>query len=428
MSFEFKEINPRNSDEVEDIITSIPSWIVRWGIAIIFLIFLNIIFLSALIKYPESVKTKLKVNSKNSPKAVKAPQSGKIEKIKVQEGETVKRSQILAIFETTASIDDVNKLYKMLRQLQNNKKSTDKDINNGVTENLNLGELQSAFQTFYQDYLKYLSTQDKGFYTNQIAYIEKDLNSLDKLRSQILKQQEIQAFESKNHEADYKAYKTLYAKKVISKSEFIQQENKYYASRYPLQQTQTALLNNYQNRNEKEKELSTIKYSIMEQRAKFVQSVNQCLAQFEAWMQQYTLRSPISGKVSFAGIIQQDQYIMNQQEIFIINPGNTDYFGEVLIPQYNMGKIKLNQNVLVKLKSFPFEEYGIITGKLAYIADVAQNDSVFVAKVIFNKLKNNKNRKIVLKNGMLADAEIITEESSLLKRFFNSIIKVFNNF
>ncbi|RDC56180.1 hypothetical protein DU508_11225 [Pedobacter chinensis] len=92
-----------------------------------------------------------------------------------------------------------------------------------------------------------------------------------------------------------------------------------------------------------------------------------------------------------------------------------------------MGKIHVGERTLVKLRSYPYEQYGMITGRLTYISDVAYRDSVFVAKVGFEHFENkDPGRKVVLKNGMQADAEIITEESSLLQRFFRNIIKVIN--
>ena len=71
-----KDINIElNSEEVQEIITSVPSWIVRWGITVIFLVLSCIILLSALIEYPDVIRTNLKVNSTNAPKAVIAKQT-----------------------------------------------------------------------------------------------------------------------------------------------------------------------------------------------------------------------------------------------------------------------------------------------------------------------------------------------------------------
>jgi len=89
--------------------------------------------------------------------------------------------------------------------------------------------------------------------------------------------------------------------------------------------------------------------------------------------------------------------------------------------------VGMGQRVLVKLRSYPFEEYGSINGKISYLTDVALKDSVFFAKIDFKEIpKNDLKNPIILKQGMMADAEIITKESSLLQRFIRSITKIFN--
>lgn len=50
------------------------------------------------------------------------------------------------------------------------------------------------------------------------------------------------------------------------------------------------------------------------------------------------------------------QYITGQLLCFI-NPSSTVYFAEVIIPQYNFGKIKLGHQVLLKLQAYPYQEY-----------------------------------------------------------------------
>jgi len=42
----------------------------------------------------------------------------------------------------------------------------------------------------------------------------------------------------------------------------------------------------------------------------------------------------------------------------------------------NMGRVKVGQEVLIKLKSYPFEEFGMLKGEIKYIADIPYKDSV----------------------------------------------------
>ncbi len=423
------ETNYQNSEEVTEIITAVPSWILRRGITLILLVLLMVFLMSAFIRYPDVVKTTLKVNSLNSPKAAIAHQSGKLVKLLVSNNQQVTQKQALAFIESTANHNDVLSLAQKLKllslQLQNNQTISLKEL---ATNGLNLGELQGQYQSFYQEYLQFMSTQNGGFYLTQRAYLEQDLQEIKKLQSQINQQKKIQQLEYANAEEEYAAYKKLKSKNVISNSEFKQQENKYLASKYPLQQSATALLNNNSSYLAKQKELATLANTIKEQQAKFRQALSSMLTETDAWLMKYVVFSPLAGKVGYAGILQENQNVVTNQELFMVNPGNTNFFGEVQIPQYNMGKVSVGQRTLVKLRSYPFEEYGVINGKISFITDVALKDSVFIAKIDFGKFENkNPKYPIILKQGMVADAEIITRESSLLQRFYSNITKMMNS-
>ncbi len=419
----------RNSDEVQEIITAVPSWILRRGILLILIVLLSIILLSAFIRYPDVVKTSLKINSLNSPKGAIAHQSGKLVKLLVSENEHVEAKQPLAFIESTGKHEEVialaAKLNKLSSLLNAGHVISPKDFE---STDLSLGELQGTYQSFYQAYLQFINTQNGGLYMTQKAYLQKDLEDIRKLEAQINQQKRIQEQEFANAQEEYDAYKKLKSKNVVSNSEFKQQENKYLSSKYPLQQTATALLNNNSSYMAKQKELATLAHTIREEQAKFGQALSAMITETNSWLMNYVISSPLAGRVGYAGILQENQNVTVNQELFIVNPGNTNFFGEVQIPQYNMGKVKLGQRTLIKLRSYPFEEYGIVNGKISYITDVALKDSVFIAKIDFEKFEQkNPSNPIVLKPGMVADAEIITKESSLLQRFLRNITKMMDS-
>jgi len=57
----------RHSDEIQDIITKVPSWIVRWGIVMFSAILLMVLSVSALIRYPDTIKLPLKLDTTKNP-------------------------------------------------------------------------------------------------------------------------------------------------------------------------------------------------------------------------------------------------------------------------------------------------------------------------------------------------------------------------
>lgn len=176
---------------------------------------------------------------------------------------------------------------------------------------------------------------------------------------------------------------------VISKSEFKQQENKYLSGKYPLQQTATALLNNNNSSLNKQKELATLENTIQEQQAKFVQALNSIISDTESWILKYVVSATSKGSIGYVGVLQENQNATMNQPLFIVNPGNSNFFGEVQIPQY-MGKVGVGQRSLIKLRSYPFEEFGVINGSVSYITDFALKDSVFLAKIDFQQFEKKR--------------------------------------
>ena len=420
----------RHTDDMQDIITPVPSWILRWGITLFFGILILIVSLSALIKYPDIVKTKLKIESPNSPKPVVSKVSGKLIKLLVKENATVVTGQALAYMESTGDHDKIWRLAINLKELQTQvlQNKPVSQVLFSQSDNIQFGELQSAYQIFYQEYLNYKSAINDGFSLKKKGFLQNDLLDLAKQVEQLNQQKQIQQRSFVIADDDYKMHKKLEKERVETPAELRQQESKYLSQKSPLVQTESALISANNNYSAKQKEILELDNQIREEKAKFLQALNSLISQAEDWKSKYILVAAQSGKLSYAGIVQENQVLNLGQEVFYINPGNEAFFGQMSIPQDNMGKIKEGQEVLVKLRSFPFEEYGMIRGKISYIADVPYKDSVFVSKVDFKiRSRSDMKRPIHLKQGMMADAEIITQDATILQRISRSMFKMIDS-
>ncbi len=420
----------RHSDDMQDIITAPPGWLLRWGITLFFCILVLIVGLSAIIKYPDIVKTQLKINAIDAPKAIVAKVPGKLSNLLVQDNQVVTAGQSLAYLESTANHQDVLKLIGQLQYLQK-QVSSGKQVEGTFFDNHtipNIGELQPAYQTFAQSLLTYQASLKSGFYDKKKRFLQRDLLSLDKQKSQLAAQKALQQRDFKIAGEEYEMNKKLEQEKAETPAELRAAESKYLLKQSPLVQTDAALITAGSNQDAKQKEILELDNQMMEEKARFVQALNSLISQALDWKNKYVLTASQNGKISYAGIIQQNQVLQAGQEVFYINPGNGNFFGEMAIPQANMGKVKENQEVLIKLRSYPFEEYGMIRGRIASINDVPYKDSIFFSRVNFN-LKNTTDlrRPIHLKQGMLADAEIITEDATILKRITRNLVKVIGN-
>lgn len=98
---------------------------------------------------------------------------------------------------------------------------------------------------------------------------------------------------------------------------------------------------------------------------------------------------------------------------------------QIKIPFAGAGKIKTGQKVHVKLNDYPYNEYGIVTGRIEKISNVANKD-FYLGKVALDNYKiTDYKKKITIKENTMGIAEIITEDRSWLGRLFEKVIYVF---
>ncbi|QTE50963.1 HlyD family efflux transporter periplasmic adaptor subunit [Mucilaginibacter rubeus] len=419
----------RHSDDMQDIITAVPPWLLRWGITVFFGVLVLALCLSVFIRYPDVVKAQLKITTPDKPKQLVAKISGKLVSILVVNNQIVHDRQPLAFIESTADHRAVLTLLSKLREVQRqlNNEST---INAGLFTLNNsgeLGELQSAYQTFAQSFITYNTAVNDGFLIRKRAYLEKDIESLREQTNQLKAQRELQERDFNLAQEEYDMHKKLAQEKVETISELRQAESKYLSRKSPMLQTDGSLITANTNMLSKQKEIMELDNQIQDEKSKFGQALNSLLSQSEDWASRYIISASQGGRVTFAGFLQRNQVIISGQDVFYINAGNENFFGDMNIPQDNLGKVKEGQRVLVKLKGYPFEEYGMMQGRISYISDVPYKDSVFISKVQFFSKMSDMKKKVHLKEGMLANAEIITEDATIMERLLRNISKAVNS-
>ena len=129
-----------------------------------------------------------------------------------------------------------------------------------------------------------------------------------------------------------------------------------------------------------------------------------------------------TGVAHIMGILQNGQLVKKGRLLFYItNKGDGQYYGELSVPQTYMRQLKKNQQVLIKLKAYAVEEFGVLTGIVDSISRRPVNGHYFTARV---RLTKPTNRKINLVAGMDANAMVITGEKTLMDRIISKIMHV----
>lgn len=416
------------SDEIQEFISNKPHFFIRWGTLLFFLILLLMTVLCWFIKYPDIVVCKASLTSINSPKEVISRTDGKLIELNYDNSAVVKKGELLACMESIANYKSVTKtktqLKNLLEKVTNNESY---EIVNFFPNNFNkthlteLGELQEGFQVFMQTFISYKDYVQNGFYLKKRKLLQDDVENIVRLNTVLKEQKSLLEKDLNLSKTTFSSNEKLANEKVISTLDFRNEESKLLSKELTLPQINTSIINNETQQNDKKKEILELENQIINQKNIFIQSLQSILTQIDQWEFKFLLKAPISGKVQMTAFYQKNQYIKNGQTIFYIQPKDEQSFAEVTIPQYNFGKVKVGQDVLLKFLAYPSEQFGSVLGKIKYISQTP-TDSGYIAKIeLQNGLTTNYGRQLPYQFGLIAQANIITENLRLLDRFYYNI-------
>ena len=415
------------SEEIQEVISYRPHWIVRKGNIIFLFVLLFLLSLTWVIKYPDVVKTSARLVALNPPKQVKAKTEGKLLKLFVINEQMVKKGQELGYIE---SISDYNEIITLKKWVNETISATGKNEYNYLLKNslpaLNeLGELQTNYQEFQNQLEITKQTLASGYYQQKKGALQKDLGYIAKLKNNTSQQQELEQQDNQLLKIEFEAYEKLAKDKVIAPLELNQYKSKLLAKQQSMKQTDAQVTSSDINSHSKQKEILDLQKQIYDQQQKFHSTLLQLKSEIEKWMQQYVLTAPEDGKVLFISSLQENELIANGQELFYIQPEQTQFYSELMAGQQGFGKIKLGQKVIIKVESYPSNEYGYLTGAVDYISNIPSRRDSFLIKVRLPKgLRTNYDKEIFFRNDLLAQAEIITNDRKLFDRLTGQLKRI----
>lgn len=415
------------SSSVVEIISNKPGYWVRKGAGLIFIIIALLLLGTWFIKYPDVVQTKAVLNAINAPKPIVAKKQGKLTRLLANNGQQVEEGTIIGVMETTANTTEVLQLEKALNSMDSSLIHDDYKALNEVVRRLpnsNLGEIQQAFQAFMQAYISFCNYSANGVFLKKLTLLQDDLKRLSSSQKILQQQKQLTRKDLGLTQATYDANEKLVKDKVISQQEYREITSKLISKQMSLPQIESGIIANEAQHNDKQKEILELESQISVQKTIFLESLHTLKSQLADWKQQYLLIAPVSGLLHFTKPIQENQQINSNNVIAYVSPANTSYFMQALIPQGNFGKIKNGQEVLIKFPAYPWQEFGALKGRVGEIATVAADSSGYMAQIqLPNGLTTSEKKTITYREGLVADASIITKDQRLLQRFYYSIVK-----
>ncbi|MGN7987172.1 HlyD family secretion protein [Pedobacter sp. 22226] len=425
-------LQSQRSEEVTAIIERMPT---RFGLAVslvvLFLFILMAIF-GWIGRYPDISSGQIVVNASNAPIKLVANGNGKLKLNGALSLDEVKEGQIIAYLENSTTPFAVDSISRLLKKYN---PSSD-DINllrNHFPKNVSFGELNIKYYGFINAIQQFLNYREDKFYDSQKVSFN---NILAEQRKAIINTQNQLVMAKSSLGYVYKFYKrdsSLFKKKVISESELDQTEMSYLSAKDKVQSSTNAVIMTRQAIQETQNKIQQLHIADPEKEKELhlnlISSYNDLIDNIKIWEQKYVFKAPFSGKLQYLKFYNENQFVQAGDPIFTIVPINDKPYGQVLLPANGAGKVKIGQEVIVKLDNFPYMEYGSVEGRVKTISlttntEKTQNGSIetYLVTIDFPKgLQTNYGGKLDFKYESKGIAEIITHDRRLIERLFDNL-------
>lgn len=410
------------SEEVQEVLSKVPHWMIRWGSTLFFFLIVLLLLISWVVKYPDIIPSEALITSEVPPQKELAKITGKLETILVKDNDNVIKNQPLAIIENTANYKDVFKLKTIIDTLKVDTKTFRFPFDSLPI--LFLGDIDSQFALFENSYIQYQLNRELQPFSNDAIANKYSISELNRRLKSLQSQKAINKTELEFKAKDLGRNKSLFDKGIISEQDYENKQLEYAQAKRNYENFESSISQikesiSKAHKNSRGTEISRVKEE-MTLLKNVIQSFNQLKKALKDWEYQYVLKSNINGKVSFLNYWNANQTVNQGDLVFTIIPSESSAFiAKLKAPVQNSGKIKVGQLVNIKLENYPETEFGVLKGTVKNISLIPNKKGFYIVNVdLPEKLVTTYNKTIDFKQEMRGSAEIITKDLRLMERFF----------
>ena len=424
------------SEEFQEVLGSVPHWILRWGITVLAIVVVILLIGSAVVKYPDVIPAQVVLTGSTPPATLVAHASGKIKELYVKDNQEVKTGEYLAVIDNSANTEDILFLKNYLDSLTPSNSPTGGELPPSLVGRgwgRGLGSLQQLFTTFYTTLFEYSEYRRLLYYPQKRKMTQERITQYEKQYKTLLNQQRITEEQFVIVQKQYSRDSLLHLKGVISDQDLETAKNTFLQSLASRENMRSSLQN-------MQIQIGQLKESLLDTEEQGTEKLNSLQTQLQSlvsqlktgiedWELNYVLRAPIAGKITFTSYWVENQNVTVGNAVFTIIPnGKIPIIGKALLPVARSGKVKEGQKVNIRLQNFPENEYGILRGTVQHISLVpVQNGEVAYYSVeitLSNGLITTYKKELPYLSNMQGQADIITEDLSLLERLVLPIKKI----
>ncbi len=413
--------------------SEIPGSFLKWGLFLFFAIILAIMGVTWFINYPNIVTAQVTITTFNSPASLIARSGGKIERLIVSNEENVTINQPVAIIENTAQFDDVKSLEEFIEILEKNSGWQEKVRNYDVPGALALGEIQADFSSFTTHFRQYKDYLNQKYIPAKLKLLEGQIEKQEEYTTELLNQIRLSEKDLQLVGNSFNRDSLLYVSNIhsISLSEYerskqslIQKQSSHSSLKGTVKNNEASTLRMKETMLDLQVQLENDLWRFDLDLDEAFQSLKVAIVQ---WKERYLIESPVRGKITFTTFWNENQ-VINAGEILatVIPEDMSRIIVRAKIPASGLGRIKVGQDVNIKLSGFPYMEFGVIKGRIKSLSLVPAGEFYIAEFDLVNGLRSSYGIDLGFINEMTGTADIITENSRLIFRLIKPLNSILN--
>lgn len=408
------------SYEAREFIGKPAAWLVRNGTLGLVTAVLLLILLASFYSYPTTLQGSLTLTTVDPPRQLHARQEMGIEAVLVADRSVVQAGQTLVLATNSrARLEHVMDLEDQL--IEHRGEDADALLRLELSPTLILGQLEESVYAFKEQQQRYRNLTARrldGFTSAELTrMIAQSEGEVRQLRSQESGLEDLVAgarlaVEREKQLASEGLQDVAQLERAQDRLDRAEEELQAHTATLRAASFSIELM-----RNQIESYRSGRQGSINETAARLRQTYDELQLAVSNWKRDFTIVSPINGRVVFQPDVQQDNFLSQGRLIATVIPleaGNT--VGRMQLDVTGSGKVAVGQEVIVHFLRWPHLEYGSVTGQITRIGMVPVEHQIMVDVSFPDGLRTNSGFTLESTPFMEGDATIVVERQRLLAR------------
>lgn len=421
MKKEHEEFTGLRSEEMNELLTTPPKWIVNSGGGVLLLALSLLVSLAWLVRYPDEIPGEVIVTTSKAPIELSNQSYVQLKALNIVENQEVRAGDLLAQFDFRVNSHDFEKALAYLQELEK--------LADEFPSEIPVFDQQLQLGSFGERWTNLLSKIREW---NLEYALSPEQEELKLIRREIAFREQLQVISGKKMKLSESEYalmeeqlaggERLAAQNAISRQSLTQEKHSRNQSMQAVEGQKEQAIQNLITLNSLRKEILKLEHDTRSERLQRSAEIRQILTglinEFLNWKKDAAWTAPCSGKVIFNKMLQVNRYYKAEEASLIIVPDGNGYQAVASVISSGSGKIKKGQRTFIELTDYPKTEFGMLEGRVSAITQMDKNGKYELRIELPNQLKTTYNLQIPPRAQLKGKVIVITKDKRLLMRFF----------